>query len=137
MKTVTTINGRLVSRKDEKISVFDNTLLYAEGLFETCLCVDDNIVFLKEHLRRLRRGVKVTDFLLPVDDTTLSRWMHKTVRSHPARIKQLRLTLTAGESARYVGRQGKQVYRFVRAKSMYQCWSQTPKSDKSCYRSNE
>lgn len=107
MKTVTTINGRFVSRKNAKISVFDNTLLYAEGLFETCLCVDDTIVFEKEHLARLRRGVKVTDFSLPVDDATLSRWMNKTARAHPARIKQLRLTLTAGESARYVGRQGK------------------------------
>ena len=44
LKTVTTINGRFRDRKDARISVFDNALLYAEGLFETLLTKEDVII---------------------------------------------------------------------------------------------
>jgi len=107
LKTVTTINGRFHDREDARISVFDNALLYAEGLFETLLAVDDRIIFLKEHLSRLYRGAKVIGLDIPVTPERLTGWMKKTVRAHPDRITKLRLTLTAGEAARWVGRQGK------------------------------
>lgn len=107
LKTVTTINGRFRDRKDARISIFDNALLYAEGLFETLLAVDDRIIFLEEHLSRLYRGAKVLGLDIPVTSERLRAWMKKTVRAHPDRITKLRLTLTAGEAARWVGRQGK------------------------------
>ena len=107
LKTVTTINGRFCDRKDARISVFDNSLLYAEGLFETLLAVDDRIIYIKEHLDRLFRGAKVIGLDVPVTPERLTAWMKKTVRAHPDRIIKLRLTLTAGEAARWVGRQGK------------------------------
>lgn len=107
LKTVTTINGRFRDRKDACISVFDNSLLYADGLFETFLAIDDHIVFVDEHIKRLYRGAKVIGLDIPVTPERLTAWMKKTVRAHPDRITKLRLTLTAGEAARWVGRQGK------------------------------
>ncbi len=105
--TVTSINGRLVEREDARISVFDNSLLYAEGLFETLLAIDDRLVFAREHLRRLYRGARVIGLEIPVSPEKLTRWMVKTVRAHPDHITKLRLTVTSGEAARWVGRQGK------------------------------
>lgn len=107
MKVVTTINGRFVPRGKDKVSVFDNALLYAEGLFETLLAIDERIIFVKEHLQRLYRGAKVIGLDIPVSCDRLLRWMTKTVRAHPNRITKLRLTVTSGEAARFVGRQGK------------------------------
>jgi branched-chain amino acid aminotransferase len=107
LKTVTTINGRFRNRKDARISVFDNALLYAEGLFETLLAVNDRIIFRKEHLNRLYRGARVIGLNIPVTTERLSVWMKKTVRAHPDRITKLRLTVTSGEASRWVGRQGK------------------------------
>ncbi len=107
MRTVTTINGRLVPRKDAKVSVFDNSLLYAEGLFETFLAIDDHAIFEKEHLERLYKGARTIGLDIPVEPDKMARWMTKTLRAHPARIKKLRLTMTAGESARWTGRKGK------------------------------
>ena len=107
MKLVTTINGRFVPRGRDKISVFDNALLYAEGLFETFLAIDDRIIFMDEHLQRLYRGAKVIGLDIPVSPERLSRWMIKTVRAHSDYITKLRLTITSGEAARWVGRQGK------------------------------
>ncbi len=106
MKVVTTINGRFVPRGQDKISVFDNALLYAEGLFETFLAVDDRVIFMNEHLRRLYRGAKVIGLKVPVPPDRLSRWMIRTVRAHPSHLTKLRLTITSGEAARWVGRQG-------------------------------
>jgi branched-chain amino acid aminotransferase len=107
LKVVTTINGCFVPRGQDKVSVFDNALLYAEGLFETLLAIDERIVFMKEHLQRLYRGAKVIGLDIPVSRERLFQWMIKTVRAHPNRITKLRLTVTSGEAARFVGRQGK------------------------------
>lgn len=108
LHTTTTINGRLVKRGDDKISVFDNSLLYAEGLFETFLAVGDNIIFLDDHLKRLYKGARVLGLKIPVDKNRLSNWMKRTVSEHPDRITKLRMTLTSGEAARWVGISGKQ-----------------------------
>lgn len=107
MITVASINGKIAKAGQDKISVFDNALLYAEGLFETLLVVDDNLVFLKEHLKRLHKGARITGLKIPVSDKTLSQWMAKTARAHPHRIIKLRLTLTSGRSERWAGKQGK------------------------------
>ena len=107
VKTVTSINGRLVRRGQDKISVFDNSLLYAEGLFETFLAIDDRIIFLKEHLQRLHKGARVIGLKIPVSSEILTKWMVATVKAHPDRITKLRLTMTSGESARWTGVRGK------------------------------
>lgn len=108
LKTVTSINGKLVKRGRDKISVFDNSLLYAEGLFETLLAVGDRVIFFNEHLNRLRKGAKVLGIKIPVSKNQLSQWMEMTIKAHPDRIVKLRLTLTSGEAARWVGTQGEQ-----------------------------
>ena len=105
--TITTINGKFVKRGDDKISVFDNSLLYAEGLFETFLSIGDDIIFLKDHLARLYRGAKIMGLTIPVPQKTLIAWMYKTVKAHPHTIKKLRMTITSGEAARWVGVKGK------------------------------
>ena len=107
VKTITTINGRRVAHSGAKISVFDNAFLYADGLFETFLAIGDQVVFLEEHLSRLYRGAKVMGLTPPVSRETLARWMNRTIALHPAHIKKLRMTITSGESPRWVGIQGK------------------------------
>lgn len=106
--TVTTINGKFVKRGQDRISVFDNALLYAEGLFETLLVIDGEIKFINEHFKRLREGSKVLGVKIPVTKIVLLEWMKKTARAHPDKILKLRLTVTSGEAARWTGVQGKQ-----------------------------
>ncbi len=106
MKLITSINGKIVKRGQDKISVFDNALLYAEGLFETCLGIDGRIIFFNEHLNRLYKGAKVTGFKIPVKKEILKKWVLNTSSKHPSRITKIRITVTAGEAARWVGQQG-------------------------------
>ncbi|MEA3296484.1 MAG: aminotransferase class IV [candidate division Zixibacteria bacterium] len=106
-KIITSINGRLVRNRDAKISVFDNSFLYAEGLFETFLAIDDRIIFAREHLQRLYRGARVIGIDIPTGTEELTAWMTKAVCACPGRVKKVRLTLTSGESVRWGGRRGK------------------------------
>jgi len=64
-KIVTLINGRKVRRHDAKISVFDNALLYAEGLFEAFLAIDEQVFFLESHFKRLYKGARVLGLKIP------------------------------------------------------------------------
>ncbi len=105
-KIVTSINGRIVSGKEARISVYDNALLYAEGLFETFLAIDDRLAFPNEHFMRLRQGARLLGLKLPVSESKLIIWLKKTARAHPARLKRLRLTITGGDSAVWTGRRG-------------------------------
>jgi branched-chain amino acid aminotransferase len=98
------INGKLVKPDQAKISVYDNSLLYAEGLFETFLAVNDRVIFAKEHLDRLERGAKVIGLKLPASRTQIETWMKRALKAYPGKIKQLRLTVTAGDSARWRGK---------------------------------
>jgi len=107
VRTATTINGRLVSRRLAKISIFDNSLLYAEGLFETFLAVGEQAIFAEEHFDRLQRGAKTIGLDLPVSIDRLQTWVKRTLRAHRSPLKKLRLTVTSGESARWLGRSGR------------------------------
>ena len=98
------INGKLVKPDQAKISVYDNSLLYAEGLFETFLAVNDRVIFAKEHLDRLERGAKVIGLKLPASRTQIETWMKRALKAYPGKIKQLRLTVTAGDSPRWRGK---------------------------------
>ena len=47
------INGSFFDRDDAKISVFDSGFLLGDGIWEGIRLVDNNWVFLDEHLDRL------------------------------------------------------------------------------------
>lgn len=104
---VTTINGKFVSDAQAKISVFDNSLLYAEGLFETYMAIEDRIAFPKEHFDRLQKGTKMLGIRIPVESGILLKWLKKTAARHPAKIKRLRLTITSGDSPVWRRKPGK------------------------------
>ncbi len=107
VEVITSIDGVIVPHERALISVYDNSFLYAQGLFETFLGIGNKVLFEKDHLDRLWRGAKVIDLKIPCSRATLSVWMRTILKTHPAKIKKLRLTVTAGESARWLGIQGK------------------------------
>ncbi|HEX2896426.1 MAG TPA: aminotransferase class IV [candidate division Zixibacteria bacterium] len=106
-KVVTTINGKLVSDSQAKISVYDNSLLYAEGLFETYMAVKDRLAFPKEHFERLQKGANLLGIKIPVESKVLIKWLSATAGKHPAKLKRLRLTITSGDSPVWRGNPGK------------------------------
>ena len=86
------------------MSVFDNSLFYADGLFETFLAVKDRIVFMEDHLNRLEKGAKLINIKIPVDRKTIIRWLNSANKKNNSEIKKIRLTVTSGDSAFWAGR---------------------------------
>ncbi|MDO8426495.1 MAG: aminotransferase class IV [Deltaproteobacteria bacterium] len=58
MKRLVYLNGRLLPESKASISVFDRGFNYGDGVFETLTAKDGSPLFLKEHLMRLKSGVK-------------------------------------------------------------------------------
>lgn len=104
MKIVCYIDGRKVTKSKAKISVFDNSLFYADGLFETFMAFGDNIIFLKDHLSRLKKGAELIDLKIPVSEKKLVTWLNRANAANTASIKKIRLTITAGETTFWAGK---------------------------------
>lgn len=107
MKINCSINGRAVVRDKAKISVFDNSLFYADGLFETFLAIGDKVIFLEDHLDRMEDGARLIGLDLPCSRNDIGRWIANTVKKNDARIKKVRATITAGDSAFWAGKKSK------------------------------
>jgi branched-subunit amino acid aminotransferase/4-amino-4-deoxychorismate lyase len=107
MKINCAIDGRAVEKRKASVSVFDNSLFYADGLFETLLAVGDRIIYLEEHLDRLEKGAAMINIKLPVSRKRLLGWIVAAVKNNRSKIKKVRLTITAGESGFWAGRSGK------------------------------
>ncbi len=52
------INARFVPEDKASISVFDRGLNYGDGIFETMKAFDGKVIFLKDHLARLKSGIR-------------------------------------------------------------------------------
>ncbi len=107
MKINCSINGRAVAKDKAKISIFDNSLFYADGLFETFLAIGDKVLFLEDHLDRLERGAALVGIKLPVSRKTISRWINSAVMKNNAKFKKVRLTVTSGDSTFWAGKRSK------------------------------
>lgn len=56
--SVVYLNGKYVPEDKAKVSVFDRGFTYGDGLFETMKATDGTVAFKKEHLARLKKGIR-------------------------------------------------------------------------------
>lgn len=67
------INGQL---KEDNICL-DNGFFFGEGLFETMLVYNNNILFLKEHLERINDGLKILDIHKKISEEEITKAAEK------------------------------------------------------------
>lgn len=65
--SVVYINGKFVAGSDAKISVFDRSYLFGEGLFESFRSFDGKVPFLDSHLNRMEWSSTVFGVEFPTD----------------------------------------------------------------------
>ncbi|MBI1973933.1 branched-chain-amino-acid transaminase [Candidatus Micrarchaeota archaeon] len=58
-KEVVWVNGKLLSRGEASVSVFDHGFLYGDGVFEGIKIADKRLLLFEEHLDRLYHSLKV------------------------------------------------------------------------------
>jgi len=89
-------NGRFVSEDQAKISVFEPGFLSGLGIFETMRAYNNKIVYLKQHLGRLRRSCRLIDIKLLYLDAQLEKIVERLIQVNGFKDACVRLTVWEG-----------------------------------------
>ena len=76
------INGKILSRTDASISVFDSGFLLGDGVWEGIRLLNGKLVSLDEHLDRLFFGAKQLDINIGCSRKELIQIIHKTLNAN-------------------------------------------------------
>ena len=90
------LNGKLVTEKSAKISVFDHGLLYGDGVFEGIRAYNGLVFKLNEHVRRLYDSAKAIALEIPVDPKQMCADVLRTCKSNKIKNGYIRLVVTRG-----------------------------------------
>jgi len=97
MQEIIWINGKIVKRKDAKVSVFDHGFLYGDGLFETMRAYEGRVYRLREHLDRLCSAAKVLNIKVPYGKKFLKAGISRLANKLKADNAYVRIAVTRGE----------------------------------------
>jgi branched-chain amino acid aminotransferase len=90
------IDGKFLSERDAKISVFDHGLLYGDGIFEGIRAYNGRVFKLKEHIERLFYSAKAILLEIPMSPGNISEAVLESCRVNKIRDGYIRLVVTRG-----------------------------------------
>ncbi|MBB1092230.1 aminotransferase class IV [Rhodopseudomonas palustris] len=93
-------NGKVVEARQVHISPADRGLLLADGVFETMRAQAGRILWLSDHLARLRAGAALLGIPVPFPDDSIAEGLLELTDRAAAPLAALRLTLTRGPGRR-------------------------------------
>ncbi|MCM8758155.1 MAG: branched-chain-amino-acid transaminase [Candidatus Omnitrophica bacterium] len=90
------LDGKFVSEKQAKISVFDHGLLYGDGVFEGLRTYNGKVFRLMEHIKRLYKSAKAIMLEIPVSMEEMADIIIKTIRKNKLKDSYVRVVVTRG-----------------------------------------
>jgi branched-chain amino acid aminotransferase len=90
------VNGVFAPKSEAKISVFDQGLIFGDGIFETLVAVNGYLFMLQEHLDRLFRSAKAVKITVPKAREELGNLIVETVRRNNLRDAYVKAIVTRG-----------------------------------------
>jgi branched-subunit amino acid aminotransferase/4-amino-4-deoxychorismate lyase len=94
------LNGGLVKATAVRIAPSDRGFLLADGVFETIRASAGELLWLDDHLARLRAGAGLLGIPVPLPDDAIGRGLRDLVQANDLPDGAVRLTLTRGPSVR-------------------------------------
>ena len=91
------MNGKLTDSQNARVSVFDRSFMYGDGLFETMRSYTGVIFRSDAHLERLYNSMKVLKIRPPYAKPYLKDAIYKTLRANKLKNAYIKLTVTRGE----------------------------------------
>jgi len=90
------LNGKLVDRKDAKVTVFDHGLLYGDGVFEGIRAYAGRVFELGAHITRLYESAKAIRLAISMTEAELADAVTETVAANGIADGYVRLVVTRG-----------------------------------------
>ena len=91
------INGKFVSRKDAKVSVFDHGLLYGDGAFEGIRSYQRRVFKLEDHMDRLYETAHTLMIQIPLTKSQMMAAIVATLQKNNISDGYIRVIVTRGE----------------------------------------
>ena len=76
------LNGKYVSEKDAKISIFDSALMFGDMVFEMTRSFNKKQFKLKEHIQRLFYGIKIYRIPMKLTEKELEHICYETIEKN-------------------------------------------------------
>jgi branched-chain amino acid aminotransferase len=93
------INGKMYSKADAKISVYDHGLLYGDGVFEGIRVYSGKVFRLHEHIERLYESAKHIFLEVPWSREKMIEEVQRTVAANHKVDGYIRLVITRGSGS--------------------------------------
>ncbi|MCK4519655.1 MAG: branched-chain-amino-acid transaminase [Candidatus Omnitrophica bacterium] len=91
------LNGKLVDKKDAKVSVFDHGFLYGDGVFEGVRTYGCLVFRLKEHIDRLFESAHSIMLRIPLSKKEIIQAVIKTLKANGLKDAYLRIVISRGQ----------------------------------------
>jgi branched-chain amino acid aminotransferase len=92
------VGGKLLSREDAKVSVFDSSVQGGDAVWEGLRVYEHGIFCLGRHLQRLQASAHALAFTHIPDEASIKKAIHETLEANGMKKDtHIRLTLTRGE----------------------------------------
>ncbi|RKY41265.1 MAG: branched-chain-amino-acid transaminase [Candidatus Omnitrophota bacterium] len=91
------LNGKLVDKKDAKVSVFDHGFLYGDGVFEGIRVYNCLVFKLKEHIDRLFESAHTIMLEIPLTKKEMINAIIKTLKANRLKNAYIRVIVSRGE----------------------------------------
>jgi branched-chain amino acid aminotransferase len=91
------LNGKLVARKNAKLSVFDHATLYGDGVFEGIRAYGQRVFQCQAHIDRLFNSAKEIRLAIPYTKQELAAAIYETLKANSIVDGYIRLVVTRGE----------------------------------------
>jgi len=91
------LNGKLVDKKDAKVSVFDHGYLYGDGVFEGIRSYNRLVFKLQEHIDRLYESARTLTLKIPLTKKQMTKAVIDTLKANNLKDAYIRLIVSRGE----------------------------------------
>lgn len=100
MSRIVYVAGEFVSESDAKVSVFDRSFLFADGVYEVTSVIDGRLVDNAAHMARLRRSLDALKLAFPMSDAEIQAAQKELVERNGLAEGALYLQVSRGAADR-------------------------------------
>jgi branched-chain amino acid aminotransferase len=90
------LNGKIVSKENAVVSVFDHGLLYGDGVFEGIRAYNGRVFRLSEHIDRLYKSARAINMTIPISTQQMEDAVVETLLANNLKDAYIRLVVTRG-----------------------------------------